>query len=59
MDRQNNDIQELTLKINKARKNLKEGIREWKEKTGSPYIDYALRLESKHLEGCLLLPDRL
>jgi predicted O-methyltransferase YrrM len=59
MNQHGNEIQALTLKINKARRNLKEGTREWKEKTGSPYIDYALRLENKHLDGCVLLPDRL
>ena len=44
-------------KINKARKALREAIREW-NRNYSYYIDTAPKLDNFHLKKCQLLPDR-
>ncbi len=47
----------LTAKLNKARKTLRELIRDWNQHYSS-FIDVAPSLSAPHLDGCKLVADR-
>jgi ubiquinone/menaquinone biosynthesis C-methylase UbiE len=47
----------LNAKLNKARKTLRDLMRDWNQHYGS-FIDIAPSLDTIHLDGCQIVPDR-